>query len=88
MDILLFTLTTAVLVACAAAFLLLLAYKWDIVEWMQVHGDFFISRMAQCDFCMCFWLSVIMTLIMVAATNNAALLIIPIISTPIARRLL
>ena len=34
------------------AFVLLLAYKVGIVEWMQVHGNELVSKMAHCDFCM------------------------------------
>lgn len=44
-----------VLVALVAAFVILLAKKVGIIEWMQVHGDRFISQMASCDFCLSFW---------------------------------
>ena len=78
----------AVMVALWVTFLLLLAYKVGIIEWMQVHGGKFISKMAQCDFCMSWWLSVIITLVVLCFTCNVMLLVVPFLSTPIARRLL
>lgn len=44
-----------VLVALGAAFCVLLMKKWGVVEWMQVHGDKFLSKLFSCDFCMSFW---------------------------------
>ncbi len=76
------------MVGCAAAFLLLLAYKLGIVEWLQVHGDVVVSKMAHCDLCMSWWLSVVITILLVVIMDNVALLCVPFVSTPIARRLL
>lgn len=78
----------AVMVALWVAFLLLLAYKVGLIEWMQVHGWKLISQMAQCDFCMSWWLSVIITLVVLCFTGDVMLLVVPFLSTPIARRLL
>lgn len=88
MAIMFWTIVYAVMVALWVAFLLLLAYKVGIVEWMQVHGGKFISKMAQCDFCMSWWLSVIITLVFLGLTGDVELLVVPFLSTPIARRLL
>lgn len=88
MNTALWIMTVALIVGCIAAFLLLLAYKLGIVEWLQVHGDPIISKMAQCDYCMSFWLCVIIMLVMAAITDDAGLICVPIIATPIARRLL
>jgi hypothetical protein len=76
------------LVACMVTFLLLLAHKVGLVEYLQVHGDKITSKMAQCDFCMSFWLSVIMMVAVVWVTADIHLMIIPLLSTPIARRML
>ena len=81
-------LCVSVVVACVVAFLLLLAHKVGIVEYMQVHGDKIISKMAQCDFCMSFWLSVFLTVAIVWVTGDCELILLPVVSTPIARRLL
>jgi hypothetical protein len=81
-------LCVSVVVACVVAFLLLLAHKVGIVEYMQVHGDKYISKMAQCDFCMSFWLSVFLMVAIVWVTGYCELILLPVVSTPIARRLL
>ena len=49
-------LIVVVLVSLVSAFLLLLATKVGIVEYLQTHGDSCISKMAQCYFCMSFWM--------------------------------
>ena len=76
------------LVACMVTFLLLLAHKVGLVEYLQVHGDKIISKMAQCDFCMSWWLSVIMMVAVVWVTADIHLMIIPLLSTSIARMML
>jgi hypothetical protein len=76
------------LVACMVTFLLLLAHKVGLVEYLQVHGDKITSKMAQCDFCMSWWLAVIMMVAVVWVTADTHLMIIPLLSTPIARRML
>mgnify|MGYP006923363772 CR=1 FL=1 len=81
-------LCVSVVVACVVAFLLLLAHKVGIVEYMQVHGDKIISKMAQCDFCLSFWLSVFLMVAIVWVTGDCELILLPVVSTPIARRLL
>ena len=78
----------SVVVAMIAAFLLLLAHKWGIVEYLQVHGNDFISKMAQCDFCMSWWLCVFLTVLVIRYTCDYHILLIPFIATPLARRML
>lgn len=85
---LLFALMIAsVFVACVVAFALLLMHKLGIIEYLQVHGDEIISKMAHCNFCMSFWLSMLFMIVIVAMTDDAQMLAIPIISTPLARML-
>lgn len=81
-------LMVAVVVACVAAFLLLLAYKLGGVEKLQVEGSDIVSQMANCDFCMSWWLCVVLSLVMVAVFCDAWLLAVPFVATPIARRLI
>ena len=78
----------ALFVACIVVFLLLLAYKWGFVEHLQVHGNAFLSKMAGCDFCMSFWLSLMLAVLLTVVTVTWQMLIIPFVATPIARRLL
>lgn len=87
-ELLLSLMIAAVMVACVVAFVLLLANKLGIIEYLQVHGDKIISQMAHCNFCMSFWTSVLMMIVIVAVTDECSLIAIPIISTPIARILM
>lgn len=87
-ELLLSLMFASAFVACIVAFTLLLAYKLGIVEWLQVHGDKFTSKLAQCNFCMSFWMSMLFMFVIVAVTDDAHLMAIPLISTPIARMML
>ena len=86
-EILLTLIIASVFVACIVAFTLLLMNKLGIIEYLQVHGDEIISKMAHCNFCMSFWLSVLYMMVIVAFTDDVEMMVIPIISTPIARML-
>ena len=78
-------LTTSGFVSLFSAFLLLLAYKWGIVEWMQVHGNDTISKRAHCDFCMSWWLCLLLTLVVAPFIGEWWLLAVPVIATPLSR---
>lgn len=77
----------AVMVALLAAFVVLLLKKWGVTEWMQVHGDSVSSRLFSCDFCMCFWASVMITCVSTVFVDGAWMMAVPFLSTPIARYL-
>lgn len=78
----------AVVVATVTAFIILLAYKWGIVEYLQTHGNEFVSKMAQCDFCMAWWVSLFLSAFLLGLTGDVFMLLVPFIATPIARRLI
>lgn len=78
----------AVVVAAVTAFIILLAYKWGIVEYLQTHGDEFVSKMAQCNFCMAWWVSLFLSLFLLGLTCDVFMLLVPFIATPLARRLI
>ena len=59
------------MVALEAAFVILLAKKLGIIEWMQVHGSEFISKMASCDFCLSFWVGSAICLCVALYEGNA-----------------
>ena len=88
MSMMFYLILTAILVALYATFILLLCYKLGIVEWLQVHGNSFVSKLAHCDFCMSWWLCLLITIVILGFTGDLHLLCVPIIATPIARRLL
>ena len=74
-------------VALMAAFVVVLLKKWGIAEWMQVHGNGFVSKLFSCDFCMSWWASVIIATAGLLLFNDAAFLLAPVLATPIARYL-
>ena len=73
------------MVACAAAFVVLLVKKWGIAEWMQVHGDKISSQLFSCDLCMSFWASVMISFALLCMTEDLTVLLVPIFTTPITR---
>ena len=74
-----------VLVALMASFLVLLLTKWGVVEWLQVHGDELLSKMASCSFCLSFWVCLLVTMVVVLGTDNALYMSVPFFATPITR---
>jgi hypothetical protein len=52
---------------------------------MQVHGNEFVSQLFSCDFCMSWWVSVIIAAAGVLLFNDLAFLLAPVLATPIAR---
>lgn len=74
-----------IMVALAAAFVVLLAKKLGAVEWLQVHGDKYLSRMASCDFCMSFWSCTIIYMGLACVYDNPMLIFGGIVSCPLAR---
>ena len=75
------------MVALAAAFCVLLVKKWGIAEYVQVHGDRYLSQMFGCDLCMSFWASVIITIAVMCVTNDMRLIFVPVFATPVTRML-
>ena len=75
------------MVALVAAFAVLLVKKWGIAEYVQVHGDKYLSQLFGCDLCMSFWASVIITIAVMCVTNDLRLIFVPVLSTPITRML-
>lgn len=76
-----------VLTALMAAFAILLMKKWGITEWVQVHGDAVMSRLFACDLCLSFWVSVIITVIALCFVDDARVMMVPVLSTPVTRML-
>ena len=76
-----------VMIALAAAFVVLLLKKWGIAEWMQIHGDAFTSKLFSCDLCMGFWANFLITMAVMCVTDDASMIVTPIMATPITRML-
>lgn len=78
----------AVLVALCAAFLLTLAGKLGVLEWIQAHGCRLLSEMARCGFCLSFWAGLALSAVLLCVTGDWLMLTIPVFSAPITRMLL
>lgn len=84
------------LTALVSAFIIMLAKKWGIVEHFQVHGinakkdivNELISRMANCDFCLSWWVNLIFAIVLALATKDYHLVVMPFFSTMITRYIL
>ena len=78
-----------VLIAASfSTFLLMLAVKWKVVEWMQVHGNDFFSKLANCDFCLSWWVNVILSIILFAVTLDVTVLAVPFCATMLTRKMI
>lgn len=78
----------AVITAFVATFFLLLAYKWGAIEWLQVHGNNFVSQLANCTFCLSWWVCLAVSMIFIVESRDWSLLIVPVVATPITRKML
>ena len=77
-----------IVVALIAAFVLTLLRKWGVIEWVQIHGNDFFSKMFSCDFCLSWWTCVLICFFALIFTGNPAFLGVPFCSTMITRVLL
>lgn len=77
-----------IVVALIAAFVLTLLRKWGVIEWVQIHGNNFFSKMFNCDFCLSWWMCVLICFFALIFTGNPAFLGVPFCSTMITRILL
>lgn len=75
-------------IALAAAFVILLIGKLGIRDSIILKAPKLISQLFDCDFCLSFWTSVILAVILAIFFNEISILFIPIISTPITRILI
>lgn len=75
------------IISLVATFVLLLLKKIGFVEWLQVHGNEFVSKLANCDFCLSWWTCLITACILAAITQNILLILTAILATPITRKL-
>lgn len=77
-----------VIVALIASFVLCLMYKWGIVEYVQVHGNEFFSKMFGCNFCMSWWICVIISIFVALICCKIVYLTIPILAVNITKKLI
>ena len=81
-------LSALIYIALAAAFTILLIGKLGIRDSIIARATRLISQLFDCDFCLSFWASVILAIILAIFFREMNILFIPIISTPITRILI
>lgn len=77
-----------VFISLIAAFIITLLKKIGVIEYMQIKGNNLIHKLANCDFCLSFWIGGIFAFILAAATREPMFLAVPLFSTMITRNLL
>lgn len=77
-----------VIVALITAFTVLLISKLGLRDYIIIKGPKKVSQLFSCDFCLCFWVGLTITLIAHFIVDWPYTLILPVCSTPIARYLL
>ena len=82
-----FILEIGAFVALLAAMMVLLAKKWGIAEWIQIHGDKFLSKLFSCDLCMSFWAAMCFAVVLCCVYDDAGWLLLPFLTTPVTRML-
>lgn len=78
----------ALIIALAAAFIILLIGKLGLRDYIIERAPRLISQLFSCDFCLSFWISLILAIILAAIFGEPDFLFTPIFSTPITRMLL
>ena len=81
-------LSALIYIALAAAFAILLIGKLGIRDSVITKASKLISQLFDCDFCLSFWVSVILAVILAIFFREISIIFIPIISTPITRILI
>ena len=77
-----------VIAATLSAYLLILAAKWKVVEWMQVKVWKWLSDLANCDFCLSWWVNVIVCLVAAVVTGDTMWIAVPFFATMLTRKLI
>ena len=78
------------IVALITTFIVLFISKIGLCDFIIMRSPKLISKLFSCDFCLCFWASVLISAILFLQQNpyDALFIVIPVCSTPIARYLL
>ena len=83
-----YLISIATIIACISAFIILFAGKTGMRDEIIARAPKLISQLFDCDFCLSFWTSFILAIILAIFFNEIRLLFIPIVSTPITRILI
>lgn len=78
----------AIIIACISAFIILFAGKTGMRDEIIARAPKLISQLFDCDFCLSFWTSLILAIILAIFFGEMSIILIPIVSTPITRILI
>ena len=78
----------AKMVAAVCAFVILFLGRTGAREYLIIHSPKLFSELIGCDFCLGFWLSVIVSSIIIALSGDTLFMVIPVLATPYIRTLL
>lgn len=81
-------LVTIILIALVAAWMILFLIKIRLIEYIQIHGCELLAKMASCEFCLSWWLCVIIAIITAIVNNDFYIILYAVPATPICRKLL
>lgn len=81
-------LSALIYISSSAAFAILFAERLGIRDKIVAEAPKLISQLFECDFCLSFWTSLILAIILAIIFNEISIIFIPIVSTPITRILL
>lgn len=76
------------LIALVASWTILLITKTGAREYIEVHAPRLIAEMFSCDFCLSWWLGIILSAALAIGIGEWIYLFCPFFSTPLTRRLL
>lgn len=74
-------------VSLLSSFILLLAKKQRWIEWAQVRAPKLLSQLLNCEFCLSFWVNVLISITFCIFAGDINWLV-PLMATPITRKLL
>ena len=81
-------LSALIYISSSAAFAILFAERLGVRDKIVAEAPKLISQLFECDFCLSFWTSLILAIILAIIFNEMSIIFIPIVSTPITRILL
>lgn len=85
MESFIYLLVASVLTGCFTSFAVVLMRKLELLDFLQVHGNNFISKLASCDFCLNWWLAWVFILPVGLLTGDLVWFVVPLFSTTIGR---
>lgn len=79
---------TIILIALVAAWMILFLIKIRVIEYIQIHACELLAKMASCEFCLSWWLCVVIAIITAIVNNDFYIIFYAVPATPICRKLL